>query len=115
MRFIDYIGQGTRAGRPWNYSTTSAGTCSFTLSSTGTAYLIQGMTVYGGTLSNAAVHIHYNAGSTLFSGYCGSAGPIPFHFPLNIEASGYNTLSFAVLGADTGAINVYGYQAEINL
>lgn len=113
MKFIDYTGGGTRTGQPWNYSTTSAGTCSFTLSATGTAYLIQGVVAYGGKLSNATLSIQCSGGAALFTGYVGSAGPIPFHFPMNLEVVERNTLSVGINAVGTGAINIYGYQIQL--
>ena len=103
MRFID-------TGIPWTYSTTSAGTCSFTLTNSENAYLIQGVIAYGGTLSNATLSIQCSGGVALFTGYLGSAGPIPTLYKMNLDITKRATLSVSVNAAGTGALTVYGWQ-----
>jgi len=110
MRYIDFTGGGTKGGQPWNVFTCAAGTCSITLTASETSYLIEGMTVYGGTLSNAAFHIEVSGGACLLSGYVGSAGPRPYHIPLNVEVVNRATLSAGVIGAGTAYLSMHGFK-----
>lgn len=103
MRFID-------TGEPWTYGTVSAGTCSITLTCSETAYLIQGITLYGGTLSNAAYHVEVSGGVNIISGYLGSAGSHPFYIPMNLDVTKRATFSVGVEGAGTGAISMHGFK-----
>ena len=103
MRFID-------TGEAWTYGAVSAGTCSITLTASETAYLVQGITFYGGTLSNAPYHVEVSGGVNIISGYLGSAGGYPLYVPMNLDVTKRATLSVGVEGAGTGAICMHGFK-----